>query len=173
MMKLPDLPAILFYVFSSIAVIFALMVILLRNPVTSALSLVASFFGVSGVFILLRAPFLGVIQILIYAGAILVLFLYVTMLLNIRGISADVKRPLYLRLGSISLAGLIFVLLLGFVTPILNGRPDVANESFGSIEAVGAVLLGPNALLFELVSLILLVGMIGTVVLSRKEREEA
>lgn len=161
-----------FYAFAGFAVLFSLLVILLRNPITSALSLVASFFCVSGIFVLLHAPFLGVIQILIYAGAILVLFLYVLMLLNVK--REKVREYTYGRIakfiGLIALPVVLLISYTGFDLPEFgNGAVD---SNFGSVSSVGLQLLGPYALLFELISLVLLAAILGVVVVTAKQRGE-
>ncbi|HLG19226.1 MAG TPA: NADH-quinone oxidoreductase subunit J [Bdellovibrionota bacterium] len=161
----------LFYLFGGAAVLFSLLVILLRNPVTSALSLVASFFAVSAIFVLLGAPFLGVIQVLVYAGAVLVLFLYVVMLLNVRIERRQVAKQRLISLGSLLLLALILAALFKVVS-FPSIAPVAVKESFGSMASVGELLLGPYALVFELVSLVLLAAMIGAVILSTMRKEE-
>jgi NADH-quinone oxidoreductase subunit J len=166
--------AALFYLAAALAVIFTGMVILLRNPVTSALSLVASFFCVSVLFVLLQAPLLAVIQILIYAGAVLVLFLYVLMLLDL-----EPEEPAWGRIGRIlrpAALGIVPLLLIPLL-PLLKvpdgGDPFAAHESFGSLRSVGKNLLGPHALVFEALSLILLVGMVGVILLAPRKGKGA
>lgn len=161
----------LFYLVATLALLFTGMVVLLRNPITAALSLVASFFCVSILFILLHAPFLGVIQVLVYAGAIMVLFLYVVMLLDLR---SEQSSFTVLEKGVRWLAlALVPVLLLSLI-PALNLSDDTLlppSDSFGSIASVGRSLLGPYALAFEVVSLILLAAMIGVVVLVPRKKK--
>ncbi len=163
--------AIIFYIFSGFAVLFSLMVILLKNPVTSALSLVASFFCVSGIFFLLHASFLGVIQILIYAGAIVVLFLYVLMLLNIKKEDL-IENKMERRLGYGGKALVLVLVLFAFqVIDLPTSSTMQVRESFGTVASFGQELLGPFAIVFELVSLVLLAAILGVVALiSRKEK---
>jgi NADH-quinone oxidoreductase subunit J len=163
--------AIVFYIFSAITVLFAFLVISVRNPVTSALSLVASFFGISGMFVLLHAPFLGIVQILIYAGAILVLFLYVTMLLNVRATDSAMTHPWRRRLLAGGVAAFIAVALFCATAPRDLASAPLPGD-FGSVASAGRLLLGPYALLFELISLVLLAGIIGTVVLAQRKAEK-
>ncbi|MFH1017307.1 MAG: NADH-quinone oxidoreductase subunit J [Pseudomonadota bacterium] len=163
--------AFAFYLFAFLTVIFAFLVIAVRNPVTSALSLVASFFGVSGLFILLNAPFLGVVQILIYAGAILVLFLYVTMLLNIRASDSLFKNAVPRRWIAAGIA-VFLAALLSTLSSSDVPQERVLSEEFGSLASVGKILLGPYALVFELVSLLLLTAIVGVVVLARRGTEK-
>src|SRR4029078_4752567 len=90
---------VVFFFFAAIAVIFALVVILHRNPVVGALSSVASFFALAVLSVLLEAPFLAALQVIVYAGAIMVLFLFVIMLLNLKHVSEPVTRPVQQFLG--------------------------------------------------------------------------
>src|ERR1700732_1358684 len=90
---------LIFFVFAAIAVIFALVVILHRNPVVGALSLVASFFALAVMYVLLDAPFLAALQVIVYAGAIMGLFLFVIMLLNLGHRSEEPTRPIQQFLG--------------------------------------------------------------------------
>jgi NADH-quinone oxidoreductase subunit J len=164
----------LFYFFASFAVLFTVMVVTLSHPIPAALSLVASFFCVSVLFVLLNAPFLGVIQILIYVGAIVVLFLYVFMLLDLRreagsvGLIGRLNRTIALGVVPVALAFLLPALDLPGRSPAV-----VESETFGSLASVGRALLGPYALLFELISLVLLAAMIGAVVLGHRGKEES
>jgi NADH-quinone oxidoreductase subunit J len=158
---------ILFYVFSFVTVLGSLAVVLMKNPILSALSLVVSFFGVAGIFVLLHAPFVATIQVWVYAGAILVLFLYVTMLLNIGGEMPEEKKRKYskfvwLVLGLL-VSGLIFKFGIRQWVPPFNIEP-----SSGSIESIASQLLNPYLLLFELISVVLLVGILGAIVLAKK-----
>src|SRR5687768_13393046 len=89
----------IFFLFAAIAVIFALVVVLHRNPVVGALSLVASFFALAVMYVLLEAPFLAALQVIVYAGAIMVLFLFVIMLLNLKQVAEPPSRPVQQFLG--------------------------------------------------------------------------
>src|SRR5687768_6551441 len=90
---------VIFFVFAAIAVVFALVVVLHRNPVVGALSLVASFFALAVMYVLLEAPFLAALQVIVYAGAIMVLFLFVIMLLNLQHAAEPATRPVQQFLG--------------------------------------------------------------------------
>jgi NADH-quinone oxidoreductase subunit J len=157
----------LFYIFAVMTVIFSLLVILLKNPIASALSLVSSFFFVSGIFILMHASFLSMIQILVYTGAVMVLFLYVMMLLNIENPQAPKGFRRYARYGWIAILPILTILGLGLIrVPELT--KGVRSEEFGSIKSVGNLLLGNYVFAFEAVSFVLLAAMIGVVVLTAK-----
>ncbi|MEZ4704245.1 MAG: NADH-quinone oxidoreductase subunit J [Bdellovibrionota bacterium] len=162
----------LFYGFSAFAVAFAYLVILLRNPIHSGLALIGSFFCVSGLFVLMHAPFLGVIQILIYTGAILVLFLYVMMLLNLKEQQKEDRLwqtvARYVALLLIPLGWMFSLKVLNFQRLVSRSLP----EDFGSVHSVGQQLLGSYVLIFEVSSVVLLVAMIGVVVLTQKKSME-
>ncbi len=161
-----------FYFFGALAVLFSILVISLRNPITSALSLVVSFFAVSGVFVLLHAPFLAVIQILVYVGAILVLFLYVSMLLRLKSAEVSTSKQKIQRYMGFVLAPLMLVWFLAAIDLPRGEAPRLVKE-FGSIASVGEVLLKPQFLLFEFVSVVLLVAIIGAVLLTTRTQKEA
>lgn len=157
----------LFYIFATLTVIFSLLVVLLKNPIASGLSLVVSFFFVSGIFILMHASFLSMIQILVYTGAIMVLFLYVMMLLNMEHPEAPKGFRKYSRYGWIAILPILAILGLGLIrVPELT--KSARSESFGSIESIGNLLLGNYVFAFEAVSFVLLAAMIGVVVLTAK-----
>ena len=179
----------LFIIFALIAVVAALGVILSRKPVYSALFLLVNFATLAAMYIMLRAQFLAMVQIIVYAGAIVVLFLFVVMLIGggelgrgdrvprRRGdtgtAGASAPRPAFgwsritaIVLAVLLLAGIGYGLVSGQLNPA-QGSP--AAFGAGSVEAIGAVLYTDYLLPFELASVLLLVGMIGAVVLARNE----
>jgi len=164
------MPVVLFYLFSAMAVVFSLLVVMLRSPVTSSISLVASLFSASAIYILLDAPFLGVVQVLVYAGAILVLFLYVVMLLNLKSVKIHVNHQRLATAGGMLLMAIVAALFFTFVK-FPNMAVDQVKPTFGSLASVGEILLGPYALVFELASLVLLAAIVGTVMLSLPKKE--
>ncbi len=159
----------LFYVFAGLTIVLSLLVVLMKNPIASGISLVASFCCVSVIFVLMHAPFMGMIQILIYTGAIMVLFLYVMMLLNLRhpdapqGFRKYSKYIWILALPLLIWAGASFIQV-----PVLSQH--VHSDEFGSITTVGELLLGKYVFAFEAASFVLLAAMIGVVVLTAKKR---
>lgn len=161
--------SVLFYVFSGLAIASALGVVLnVSNTVYAALSLMVSMVAVAGLFVILHAEFVGVLQILVYAGAIVVLFVFVIMLLNLRSMSLGVERqPLMKLLGTVVLAAATLKL-----TAVLGaGRtrlPEVA-PSFGTVEDVAAVLYTDYVLVFEAAGVLLLAGLVAAVVLAKRE----
>jgi NADH-quinone oxidoreductase subunit J len=159
-----------FLLFAAAAVITALAVVLTRNPVHSALALMACFLQVSAIFVLLEAPLLAVIQIFVYVGAIMVLFLFVTMMLDIR--EATLQRFLpRSNLPALALLVLLGVEMLALV--VLSDRfsvpAPVAEARTGEIRELSTTLFADYLLPFEVASVILLVALVGAVVLARKE----
>ena len=164
---------ILFCSFGGLAVLLGLLVILFKNPVDSAVALIGNLFCVAALFALLDAHFLAVIQVLLYAGAILVLFLFVIMLLGAEKL--DLKdplkwqRPLALVLGIILVAESIYMLIFkaGQFVP-----ETVLPDGFGSPESIGTELFQGYLLPFEVTSVLLLVAMIGAIVLTRQVKNK-
>ena len=170
---------IAFYLFAGLAVITSALVIGQRNPMYSVMLLIASFGALAGLYIGLDAPFAAVTQIIVYAGAIMVLFLFVVMLLNAPQEDAaqydrlhPLRHPAVTRFGAI-LAVLLIVQLgwaltraTDFAVPV-GGRADA--ETVSSVRELGRVLFGHHAFAFEATSILILVAMVGAVVLARKE----
>ncbi|MCB0271492.1 MAG: NADH-quinone oxidoreductase subunit J [Bdellovibrionales bacterium] len=161
----------LFYTFSGLAILFSLGVVFARNPIYSGLSLVTTLFFVSGIFVLLHAPFIGVLQILVYTGAIMVLFLYVMMLLNIQEEQIVGTRKHLMKWMHLPLIVVIFFIFKSLIlVPTFSDIP--VDEKFGSVFNVGESLLGSYVLVFEIASIVLLAAMIGVVVLTKKTQKE-
>ena len=167
---------LVFYCLAAIAVAGAVGVIAFRSPVHAALSLLGTFLAIAGLFVLQHAEFLAAVQILVYAGGIMVLFLFVIMLVNVRTIP---QEPQYLaRLAPVA-AGVAIVLaaLVGVgLWAAVRGGPvspaaltAVQGQAAGNTEAVGWSLYRDYLLPFEVVSVVLLVAMIGAIVMGRKE----
>lgn len=166
---------LLFIVFAALAVMGALGVITRSNVVHGLLLLVFTFINVAAIFLLTQAYFLAVIQILVYAGAILVLFAFVVMFLNLREFQQleqqhPVQKWTVLVLAPLMLAEIIFV-VTGVTYGSVHGglSPDVIAGQGGNVKAMGDVLFTEMLLPFEIASLILLVGMVGAILLAHKE----
>ena len=168
--------SVVFFILGAVAVVAALGMLFSRNAVHSALFLVLNFAVVSVFFLVLAAPFIALVQVTIYAGAIMVLFLFVIMLLG-----AESMRPRATALPwqpwlAVALA-VLFVAVLGYLFFVQGGQflaqgvagttPAVIAQDFGSPKAIGLELFHNYLLPFELTSFLLLVGMIGAVVLTR------
>jgi len=160
-----------FFVFAAIAVIFALVVVLHRNPVVGALALVASFFALAVMYVLLEAPFLAALQVIVYAGAIMVLFLFVIMLLNLQHQVEEPTRPIQQFLGYTSSAafgvGLIYY-LLKYAALELPSSPFAADA-----RAIGVTLFESYIFPFEAVSILLLAAIVGALLLSNRTPQKA
>ena len=165
---------LLFYVFGAIAIVASLLVIAQRNPVYSVLLLIASFGALSGLYVLLDAPFVAVIQIIVYAGAIMVLFLFVVMLLNAPHEDTEydervhpLLRPGPMRVGAAMAVALVVELTWALVRRGGSGAFPAASPS--SVAAIGRSLFTDYAFAFEVTSVLILVAMVGAVVLARRE----
>lgn len=161
---------ILFWVLSVLMLASALCVVLFRNPVNSAMSLVLSFLALAALFVTLDAFFIGVIQVLVYAGAVMVLFLFIIMLLDLK---AEARRSMNIAAvagGMAVLAG--FVILLGQVVKSLPASaepfPALARSGYSDVSEVGFTLFGGFNLPFQIIGVLLLVATIGVVILSRR-----
>lgn len=162
---------VLFYLFSLLAMVAGVMVVTARNPITSALSLVACFFCLAADYVLLDAHFVAVIQVLVYAGAIMVLFIFVIMLLNLRDetpvLAGEISRRALIGVATAGLTGM--GLLAGLVGWTGGAMPEVGPE-YGTIAQIGTALFQGNYLLpFEAISLLLTVAMVGAVILAKRE----
>jgi len=159
---------LLFVIFSLMALVGAFLVISSQNPIHSAISLICSLLGVAGLFALLTAPFMAIIQVLIYAGAIMVLMLFVIMMLNLskEDLAWD-RRDIIWPLG-IVLSLLVFYEFIQVVPRYLSPSPQGPGPGFGSITEIGRLLFKEYLLPFELISVLLLIGILGAVVLSKR-----
>ena len=166
---------VLFYLFAAITVAGALAVVAQRNPIYSVMAIVGSFCGLSGLYVLLEAPFVAVVQIIIYAGAILVMFLFTVMLLNASredGAVWDRTHPYY-RPGPTRVGGVLAVVLLGqlawAVTKIADtGGVGENQPAASSVRLLGRVLFTDYMFAFEVTSILIIAGMVGAVVLAGK-----
>lgn len=156
----------LFYPLAAITVVAALAVIKARNPVYGAISLVGCFFGLAAIYVLLAAHFVAIIQILVYAGAIMVLFLFVIMLLALTESELGEARVTLFKLLGAGAAVAVAVLLVR-ATADLRGASAAVGPEYGSVAAVGRLLLTEYLVPFELVSLLLLVAIVGAVVVAK------
>ena len=165
---------VIFYLFAAIAVIAALGVVVLRNPVYNALCLAVVFVSLAGLYVLLSAPFLAAAQVMIYAGAILILFVFVIMLLSPsqEPEKGEMKwqRPLAVIFGVVLVAQLALVVALAVLPSARGTYTPERIAQIGSTQAVGASLFTDFLLPFEITSLLLLVAMVGVIVLAKKTR---
>jgi len=162
---------VFFTLFALIAVVSGFVVVTRQNPISSAVALVVCFFFLAGMYALLDAHFVAVIQVLVYAGAIMVLFIFVIMLLNLRGDEAPPWSDLAPRaIAGLAAAGLTGLGLVVAVEAVKNAEIGEAQPEFGTIEQVGNALFGGTYLLpFEYASALLTVAMVGAVVLGKRK----
>ncbi len=166
--------SILFNIFAVLAVLSALLVVvnpLSRSPVTSAMFLVTTMISISGLFVLLNAYFLAAVQILVYAGAVMVLFLFVIMLLDVQETARRKLRIVSLVMG-FAAVGALFGVYKSSVEATYEDVEAVNKVVVGSTEALARGLFSKDngfILPFEIVSILLLVAMIGAILLSKKE----
>lgn len=168
--------ALAFYLFAGIVVASAVMVIMSRNPVHSVLWLILAFFNAAGLMVLVGAEFIAMLLVIVYVGAVAVLFLFVVMMLDIdfAAMRAGFMRnfPLGIAIALILLAELFLGLGAYGAGGVELGTPDgmaAARSDVSNIEAIGALLYGRYIILFEIAGIILLVAMIGAIVLTYRE----
>ncbi|PST20652.1 NADH-quinone oxidoreductase subunit J [Mesorhizobium plurifarium] len=159
-----------FLLFATGSVVTALMLVLARNPVHSALALMACFLQVSAIFVMLGAPLLAVIQIFVYVGAIMVLFLFVIMMIDVR--EAVLQR--FMPGGNLPALALLILLGVEMIVLVLwsdrfAGTPPVASRGGDKVRELGTTLFSDYLLPFEVASVILLAALVGAIVLARKE----
>jgi NADH-quinone oxidoreductase subunit J len=167
-----DLPAVAFYVLSTIAVFSALFVVSVRNPVHSVLFLILTFFNAAGLFVLLGAEFLAMLLIVVYVGAVAVLFLFVVMMLDVDFGTLREGFVRYLPLGGAVAVWLVIEMMFTAwavasrgAKPLAAGPGDVSNA-----EMIGRVLYTDYFYLFEAAGMVLLVAMIGAIVLTLRHK---
>jgi NADH-quinone oxidoreductase subunit J len=163
-----DAPTLIFFTLAALLVISSLLVVLLPNVVHGAMALVGALLIISVFFVMLQAPMVGVLQVLVYAGAIMVLFLFVIMFLS----PAAPERSHHVWLG---FSGLLALLLGGLLAAMLTqtdtaADPVASTELFGSPEMLAKSLFGEFVLPFEIASILLLVAIVGAVVLAQRGR---
>ena len=161
---------IIFCVLAAITLATAFLTIFSRNPIHSAIYLVICFFSIAGHYLLLNAQFLAVVHVIVYSGAIMILFLFTIMLMNLNERN-EVHRPRITRLGAIVSFCLICLVLIAI---FINSKPIVGDytttgEDYQSIKVLGKVLLNEYMVPFEFVSILLLVAMIGAIVLTMQK----
>jgi NADH-quinone oxidoreductase subunit J len=185
------MPAALFYIFAAITLLFGIGVVVCRNPVASALSLVMSFVGLAALFVSLDAYFIGIIQILVYAGAVMVLFLFIVMLLDIK--AEELKKVNASAVVGGAVLAIIFVVQLctvlsdhpagtktladvplqfekGAAVQKLEGiKADLQNKTLPDAKLVGLTLFQHYPVQIQLIGVLLLVGTIGVVIMSKRE----
>ena len=165
---------ILFSILSVLTIFCAIMVVVSKNPVHSVLWLVATFFTISGHYILLNAQFLAIVNIIVYAGAIMVLFLFVIMLMNLNA-NTEPRKNLWMKLAGVVSSGMLLWILVSVVRTYTEqlGKQKITatfnTGNIGLIKNLGNVLFTQYALPFEICSVLFLSAMVGAVVIGKKE----
>ena len=162
---------VLFWIFATLMIAFGALVVLLRNPVSSAMSLVCSFVCLAALFVTLDAFFIGIIQVLVYAGAVMVLFLFIIMLLDLK---AEKRRNLKVSAwvgGGVVLSGFVYAIV--HVVRMLPGSgmtaPALPADTGSDVARVGFSLFQFYNLPFQIIGILLLVAAVGVVLLSQRE----
>ena len=165
------MPAFLFWLFAGVMLVFGALVVINRNPIASALSLVVCFLGLAALFISLDAFFIGIIQVLLYAGAVMVLFLFIIMLLDLR---AEERR----RMNWVAFTGgfvVAFSLLVQILAVISRTQmakqtfPPLASQQVDDVRNIGLLLFGNYNLPFQVIAVVILVATVGVIVLSKRQ----
>jgi NADH-quinone oxidoreductase subunit J len=162
---------VLFWIFAGLMLVFGAGVVLNRNPVASALSLVVSFLGLAALFMSLDAYFIGIIQVLVYAGAVMVLFLFIIMLLDLR--VEKLRQINWLAsAGGIAVALALSVQIFYVVGNLRFARqpfPPLAKSTVDDVHNIGSLLFENYNLPFQIIGVLVLVATVGVVVLSKRE----
>lgn len=161
---------ILFWFLSALALISAIMVLISKNPVHSVLWLIAVFFAISGHYILLNAQFLAIVNLIVYAGAIMVLFLFVIMLMNLNA-ETEPKRSVWMKFAGVISGGLLLAVLVSVIRTSVDlsaKTAEMKTGDIGLIQNLGKVLFTDYAVPFEISSVLFLSAMVGAVVIGKK-----
>jgi NADH-quinone oxidoreductase subunit J len=161
---------ILFWFLSVLTLVSAIMVLISKNPVHSVLWLIATFFAISGHYILLNAQFLAIVNLIVYAGAIMVLFLFVIMLMNL-DVAIEPKRSIWMKFAGVISGGLLLAVLLSVVrtsVDLTNKTAQLNTGDIGLIKNLGHTLFTQYAVPFEISSILFLSAMVGAVVIGKK-----
>lgn len=161
---------IIFFFVAFLAVSSAVYFVFAKNPMYSILALIVTMFSIAGLYILLNAQFLGIVQIIVYAGAIMVLFLYILMMLNLNVGDESVKKN-YLKFAGIFVGGLLLVGILGAFRGFQEDLITVPNpdSSIGLTKNLGYLLFNEYVLPFELASILILAGIVGAVLIGKRD----
>jgi NADH-quinone oxidoreductase subunit J len=161
---------ILFYGLSVFALISAIMVLISKNPIHSVLWLILVFFAITGHYILLNAQFLAIVNIIVYAGAIMVLFLFVIMLINVKK-DSEPQKHLFMKFAGVITGGSFLILLIALVkqaTPLVGKVVLLKEGTIGLINPLGKALFSDYVVPFEISSVLFLSAMVGAVLIGKK-----
>lgn len=163
---------ILFYILGGLTIGTALMVVLSKHPVRSVLYLVLTFFLISANYVMMNAQFIAIVNIIVYAGAIMVLFLFVLMLLNLNKENEPKHSPL-MTIGAAIVGGGLFLVVVAAMRDAILAAPmiDTNSQQVGLVENLGKVLFTKYVLPFEVSSVLFLAAMVGAVLLAKREKQ--
>jgi len=166
--------SIFLFVVAGVAIASAILMVTRRNPIMSVLFLIVNFFCLALLYLALNAQFIAIIQILVYAGAIMVLFLFVIMLLNLKDERSRREKPGYTKIIAVALACIVLGELL--VSIVVSGTSGLLAASplaaqLGTVESIGKVMFSEYLLPFEVTSIVLLAAIVGVVVLAKRGSE--
>jgi len=167
-----NLEVIFFFIIAALALASAIMMITQRNPVKSVLFLIVNFFCLALIYLILHAQFIAIIQILVYAGAIMVLFLFVIMLLNLGDESQLTEKMNYKKSIAYILSGVVLLeILIGTGLPLNLNFSSISTKaaSIGTVEAIGKSMYTEYLFPFEITSMLLLAAIVGVIVLAKKK----
>lgn len=159
---------ILFWILSIVALFSALMVVISKNPVYSVLWLIVTFFSISGHYILLNAQFLAIVNIIVYAGAIMVLFLFVIMLMNLDR-NTEPQKNKWLKMAGAVAGGSLLLVMVAALRHAEHNMTELGTGDIGLIGNLGKVLFGEYVVPFEIASILFLSAMVGAVVIGKRD----
>ncbi len=163
----------IFFFLSFIAVFCGMMTVLSKNPIHSVIYLIGCFFAIAGHYLLLNAQFLAIVHIIVYAGAIMVLFLFTLMLMNLNE-ETEQHKPALSRMAAVIASGLLMLVLIAVLRATdAMPVPEGQDMTIGTIQNLGKVLLNEYLFPFEFASVLLISAMIGAVLLAKKEKTQA
>ena len=158
----------IFFTLSGLAIFAAIMVLVSKKPVHSVLYLILCFFAIAGHYIMLNAQFLAVVHIIVYAGAIMVLFLFTLMMLNLN-LANELRKSVLARVAAATAGGLLLVSLVAVLKGLDTAGPLMANTQMGMTSNIGKVLFNEYMFPFEAASVLFLAAMVGAVMMVKKE----
>ena len=162
----------LFYLLAGVAILSALMMVFSKNAINSVIYLIVCFLSIAGHYILLNAQFLAVVHIIVYTGAIMVLFLFVIMLLNLDNTNQPHKKILT-KIAAVISGGLLFLVIIASLKGALNIEPlNQFNSHIGLVKNLGKVLFNDFLFPFEASSVLFLSAMVGAVMISKKDPQK-
>jgi NADH-quinone oxidoreductase subunit J len=166
---------IIFYALSALTLLCAAGVVFSKTPIYSILSLILTFFCISGHYVMMNAQFLGIVNVVVYAGAIMVLFLFVVMLMNLNG-DTEPQKSKVVQVAGVVGGGCLLLLLVAvfkqYSSNIATGATTTANTGIGLVENLGKILFKDFVLPFEISSVLFLSAMIGAVVIGKKDAND-